>query len=78
MGILKSLNTSIAAAVHPTSPVPFGALRPATMRGAAAQGKAIPRPALVIRHGKRPLSPAAAMAVLPALAGTGEANHATT
>lgn len=32
----------------------------------------------VISHGKRPPSPAAAMAVLPAPAGTGEANHATT
>lgn len=71
-------NTSIAAAVHLMSPVPSGAPHPATMRGAAAQGKAIPRPALVISHGKRPPSPAAAMAVLPAPADTGEANHATT
>ncbi len=71
-------NTSIAAAVHLMSPVPSGAPHPAIMRGAAAQGKAIPRPAPVISHGKRPPSPAAAMVVLPAPAGTGEANHATT
>lgn len=35
-------NISIAAAVHLTSPVPSGAPHPAIMRGAAAQGKAIP------------------------------------
>lgn len=71
-------NTSIAAAVHPTPPVPSGAPRPATMRGAAVQGKAIPLPAMVIRHGKLPPSPAAAMVVLPAPVGTGEVNHVTT
>lgn len=63
---------------YASRPVPSGAPRPATMRGAAAQGKAIPLPAMVIRRGKLPPSPAAAMAVLPAPAGTGEVNHATT
>ncbi|MBZ3655704.1 DUF1190 domain-containing protein [Salmonella enterica subsp. enterica serovar Senftenberg] len=57
--------------------VPFGAPHPATMRGAAAQGKAIPRPAPVISRKASTVS-RGGYGRSSSARGHWEANHATT
>lgn len=71
-------NTSIAAAVHLMSPVPSGAPHPATMRGAAAQGKAIPRPAPGYITRKASTVSRGGYGRSSSARGHWEANHATT